>query len=76
MRMLIGLTIAVGAVWLIAISVDMFNQNYDPPAMLGTVFMAIVSGLLGVIAAEKARDNSKRDNKKDDDHQDDDGAES
>lgn len=61
-RVLIGLTIFVAGIWGGSLVLDMFNPNYDPPATIGVVFMAIVSGLLGVIAASN-RDGGKPDDK-------------
>lgn len=62
MRALYALTGIIGAVWIASLVVDMVNPGYDPPANLGLVFMSVVSALIGVITAARARgDGSKQD---------------
>lgn len=62
MRVLIGLTTAVGTLWAVTILADIFVADYNPPDQLGVVFMAIVTGLLGMLAAAQ-RNGGKTDDK-------------
>ncbi|QDH93199.1 hypothetical protein SEA_ZIPP_45 [Gordonia phage Zipp] len=72
MKVIIGLAIAVTVVWGASLVVDMINPAYDPPANIGLVFMAVVSGLFGLAtsAAVRGKDRERereRDRDKDDD---------
>lgn len=71
MKLVIGLAIAVTVVWGASLVVDMVNPNYDPPANVGLVFMAVVSGLFGLLTSAAVRGNRDRDDTKKDDEDED-----
>lgn len=78
MKVIIGLAIAVTVVWGASLVVDMINPNYDPPANIGLVFMAMVSGLFGLATSAAVR-GKDRERERDreltrDDDEDKDGA--
>lgn len=75
-KIIIRLMIFVGTIWAVSLILDMVNPVYDPPDTIGLAFMAILSTLLGIIAAGQRdggpKDEDDRHNKsdKDDDHAD------
>ena len=75
-RIIISLIIFVGTIWAVSLILDMVNPVYDPPDTIGLAFMAILSTLLGMIAAgqrdggPKDEDDRRNKSDKDDDHVD------
>ena len=65
MRLLYVLTGVVGAVWVCSLVLDMVRSSYDPPQTIGLAFMAILSTLLGMIAAAQ-RDGGRSKSDEDD----------
>lgn len=65
-RILVVLIVIVGALWAGSLILDALAPTYDPPQTLGLAFMAILSTLLGIVAASQ-RDGDKHDNDDKDD---------
>lgn len=55
----------VGLLWAGSLVLDMVNPRYDPPETIGLAFMAILSTLLGIVAASN-RDGGSKDDEDDD----------
>lgn len=64
-RILLVLIVIVGGLWVGSLILDAFVPTYDPPETIGLAFMAILSTLLGIVAASQ-RDGGKDDDEKDD----------
>ncbi|QFP96994.1 membrane protein [Gordonia phage Thimann] len=58
-RIIVWLIVSVGAIWAGSLVLDMVNPAYDPPQTIGLAFMAILSTLLGIVAAAQ-RDGGKK----------------
>lgn len=58
-RIVVWLIVFVGAIWAGSLVLDMVNPRYDPPQTIGLAFMAILSTLLGIVAASQ-RDGGRR----------------
>ncbi|MCF8605161.1 hypothetical protein L5I01_17545 [Gordonia sp. HY442] len=58
-RVLIPITIFVGAMWAASLVFDMVNPSYQPPDTIGLAFMAVLSTLMGIIAAS-SKDGGKK----------------
>lgn len=52
-RILIILIVSVGVLWAGSLVLDAFVSTYDPPETIGLAFMAILSTLLGFVAASQ-----------------------
>lgn len=65
-RILVALIVIVGGLWAGSLILDALVPTYDPPQTLGLAFMAILSTLLGIVAASQ-RDGDKHDNDDKDD---------
>lgn len=65
-RILVMLIVIVGGLWAGSLILDALVPTYDPPQTLGLAFMAILSTLLGIVAASQ-RDGDKHDNDDKDD---------
>ncbi|QOC55721.1 membrane protein [Gordonia phage Archimedes] len=65
LRVLYALMIVVGALWAGSLVLDMANPTYDPPETIGLAFMAILSTLLGIVAASNRDGGSKDDENED-----------
>ena len=63
-RILVALIVIVGGLWAGSLILDAFVRTYDPPQTLGLAFMAILSTLLGIVAASQ-RDDGTHDDKDD-----------
>ena len=63
-RILVMLIVIVGGLWAGSLILDAFVSTYDPPQTLGLAFMAILSTLLGIVAASQ-RDGGEHDDKDD-----------
>lgn len=57
-RVLIALVVVIGSIWVISMIVDMLVATYQPPETIGLAFMAVLSTLLGMVAAAQ-RDGGK-----------------
>lgn len=62
MRILKVLTFCIGVLWAGSLILNMVNPSYNPPQTIGLAFMAVLSTMLGIIAAA----NGKRDSGDDD----------
>lgn len=65
-RILVALIVIVGSLWAGSLILDAFVRTYDPPQAIGLAFMAILSTILGIVAASQ-RDGDKHDNDDKDD---------
>lgn len=65
-RILVVLIVIVGALWAGSLILNAFVSTYNPPESIGLAFMAILSTLLGIVAASQ-RDGDKHDNDDKDD---------
>lgn len=63
-RILVMLIVIVGGLWAGSLILDALVPTYDPPQTLGLAFMAILSTLLGIVAASQ-RDGGTHDDKDD-----------
>lgn len=63
-RILVVLIVIVGALWAGSLILNAFVSTYDPPESIGLAFMAILSTLLGIVAASQ-RDGGTHDDKDD-----------
>ena len=67
LRVLYVVMTGVGLLWTGSLILDMVNPKYDPPETIGLAFMAVLSTLLGIVAASQRDGGSKKDDDEEDD---------